>query len=712
MQIKQVDTLGLLSFAKKAVSFALFGIVTISTAVYAQTSTVDISPSESLNTEPEEVLVLPILSQEKQHAKSVRRISDLFVRAHYKKVEIDDALSAQIFARYLDLLDNSKHFFIASDISMFEKYADKFDEAIKLGDLSLAYDIYQSNLERRQERFEYALTLLNDEFNFEQKDDKFFYDREDAAWASSQTELNELWRQRVKYDALNLKLADKTWDETKDILDKRYKRAIRRLTQTNSEDVFQTLMNAFARSIEAHTSYLSPRNTERFQMNMNLELEGIGAVLRSEDDHTVIMSLVAGGPADKTGQIKPQDKIMGVAQEDEKTFIDVVGWRLDEVVDLIKGPKGSIVRLQVQKGGTDTKNIEEIVITRDKVKLEDRQAKAEVLIAPDGPNAGKKLGVIEIPSFYHRLHADVIKLISDLKKEQVQGIIIDLRGNGGGSLPEAIALSGLFIDEGPVVQIRYESGRVDIEKNRDGISYYDGPLTVMVDRFSASASEIFAAAMQDFGRGVIIGEQTFGKGTVQQHRSLERAFDVFDKPIGAVQFTTGKFYRINGGSTQHLGVKPDILYPSPIDPANWGESSEDTALPWDSIEKASYEVLADNTSIIKALRLKHTQRTKADPEFQYIFSDIDEYNENKDKNFISLVASQRIAERKEIEIKRLTRVNERLVRLGLPVVESLENDLPEALDKIDPFLSEAANITFDIIKSGSYALNKVVEDAL
>ncbi|OFA33201.1 C-terminal processing peptidase [Glaciecola punicea] len=712
MQIKQVDTLGLLSFAKKAVSFALFGIVTISTAVYAQTSTVEISPSESLNTEPEEVLVLPILSQEKQHAKSVRRISDLFVRAHYKKVEIDDALSAQIFARYLDLLDNSKHFFIASDISMFEKYADKFDEAIKLGDLSLAYDIYQSNLERRQERFEYALTLLNDEFNFEQKDDKFFYDREDAAWASSQTELNELWRQRVKYDALNLKLADKTWDETKDILDKRYKRAIRRLTQTNSEDVFQTLMNAFARSIEAHTSYLSPRNTERFQMNMNLELEGIGAVLRSEDDHTVIMSLVAGGPADKTGQIKPQDKIMGVAQEDEKTFIDVVGWRLDEVVDLIKGPKGSIVRLQVQKGGTDTKNIEEIVITRDKVKLEDRQAKAEVLIAPDGPNAGKKLGVIEIPSFYHRLHADVIKLISDLKKEQVQGIIIDLRGNGGGSLPEAIALSGLFIDEGPVVQIRYESGRVDIEKNRDGISYYDGPLTVMVDRFSASASEIFAAAMQDFGRGVIIGEQTFGKGTVQQHRSLERAFDVFDKPIGAVQFTTGKFYRINGGSTQHLGVKPDILYPSPIDPANWGESSEDTALPWDSIEKASYEVLADNTSIIKALRLKHTQRTKADPEFQYIFSDIDEYNENKDKNFISLVASQRIAERKEIEIKRLTRVNERLVRLGLPVVESLENDLPEALDKIDPFLSEAANITFDIIKSGSYALNKVVEDAL
>ncbi|MFT5281524.1 MAG: carboxyl-terminal processing protease, partial [Yoonia sp.] len=498
--------------------------------------------------------------------------------------------------------------------------------------------------------------------------------------------------------------------ESKEILDKRYKRAIRRLSQTNSEDVFQTVMNAFARSIEAHTSYLSPRRTERFQMDMNLSLEGIGAVLRSDEDHTVIMSLVPGGPADKTGQIKPQDKIIGVAQQDEDAFTDIVGWRLDEVVDLIKGPKGSLVKLQLQKGGTDTKKISEIIITRDKVKLEDRQAKAEVFIAPDGPNAGKKLGVIEIPSFYHKLHADIIRLISDLEKEQVEGIIVDLRGNGGGSLPEAIALSGLFIDRGPVVQIRYESGRVDIEKNRDGIVYYDGPLTIMVDRFSASASEIFAAAMQDFGRGVIIGEQTFGKGTVQQHRSLERAFDMFDKPIGAVQFTTGKFYRINGGSTQHLGVKPDILYPSPIDPANWGESSEDTALPWDSIDRANYEVLADNTAIIETLKIKHALRTKTDPEFQYIFSDIDEYNKNKDKKFISLVASERVAEKQDSETKQLVRVNERLTRLGLPLIESLDGDLPEALAEIDPFLAEAANITFDIIKSGSYALNNVLDN--
>lgn len=707
MRLKQVNILGNAAFAKKTLYVTLFTLFSITSVAAANLD----SASEQSKIESE-VLVLPELTQEKQHAKAVKRISDLFVRAHYKKVKIDDDLSEQVFNRYLDLLDSSKHFFLADDIKVFGKYATKFDEAIRLGDLTLIYDIYEANLERRQERYKYALSLLEDEFDFTKTEDKFFYDREDANWASSDDELDELWRQRVKYDSLNLKLADKTVVETQEILEKRYKRAIRRLTQTNSEDVFQTAMNAFARSIEAHTSYLSPRNTERFQMNMNLSLEGIGAVLRAEEDHTVIMSLVAGGPADKSGQIKPQDKVIGVAQEDEDAFIDVVGWRLDEVVDLIKGPKGSVVKLQLQKGGTDTKKISEVSITRDKIKLEDRQAKAEVFVAPEGPNKGKKLGVIEIPTFYHKLHADVIKLIRDLEKEKVEGIIVDLRGNGGGSLPEAIALSGLFIDRGPVVQIRYGSDRVDIEKNRDGIVYYGGPLTVMVDRFSASASEIFAAAMQDFGRGVIIGEQTFGKGTVQQHRSLERAFDMYDNPIGAVQFTTGKFYRINGGSTQHKGVKPDVLYPSAIDPLKWGESSEDTALPWDSIAPAKYKVLADNSDIIESLNVKHTLRASKDPEFQYIFADIEDYHKNKDKKFISLVETERLAEKKDNESKQLVRVNERLERLGLPAVESLEGDLPEALEDIDPFLSEAANITFDIIQSGSYALNTLETKSL
>jgi carboxyl-terminal processing protease len=646
---------------------------------------------------------IPELSQESQHSKSAKRITDHFTRSHYKKIKIDDELSEKVFERYLRSLDVNKNFFLASDIKGFEKSKDSFDDAIRQGQLDIAYDIYVINLKRRAERFNYALTLLDKPFNYEVADDKYVYDREKAVWAATTAELNEVWRQRVKYDALNLKMADKTWEETQDILIKRYKRAIKRLSQTNSEDVFQTVMNSFARSIEAHTSYLSPRNTERFQMEMNLSLEGIGAVLRSEDDHTVIVSLVAGGPADKSAKIKPEDKIIAVAQEGEE-FVDIVGWRLDEVVELIKGPKGSVVKLQVLKGSSESKKIAEIQITRDKVKLEDRAAKSEVYIPDSGPHKGQKLGVINIPSFYHNLHVDVKNELDKLKEENVEGVIVDLRGNGGGSLPESVLLSGLFIDKGPVVQVRYENGRISVDRDTDGLVFYGGPLTVMVDRYSASASEIFAAAMQDYNRAVIIGEQTFGKGTVQQHRGLSRIYDL-DKKLGAVQFTIAKFYRISGGSTQHKGVLPDILYPSPVDPAEWGESKEENALPYDSIQKANYSQLGRYDGVIDVLAAKHAARVMKDPEFAYIFSDIDEYNKNKDKNYISLVESERLETKKENEEKQLVRINERLERLGLEKVTSLEDEMPEALEKIDPFLAEAANITFDMVSSGSYALN-------
>lgn len=646
---------------------------------------------------------IPELSQESQHSKSAKRITDHFTRSHYKKIKIDDELSEKVFERYLRSLDVNKNFFLASDIAGFEKSKDSFDDAIRQGQLDIAYDMYVVNLKRRAERFNYALTLLDKPFNYEVENDKYFYDREKSVWAATTAELDEVWRQRVKYDALNLKMADKTWEETQDILTKRYKRAIKRLSQTNSEDVFQTVMNSFARSIEAHTSYLSPRNTERFQMEMNLSLEGIGAVLRSEDDHTVIVSLVAGGPADKSAKLKPEDKIIAVAQDGEE-FVDIVGWRLDEVVELIKGPKGSVVKLQVIKGSSESKKIAEIQITRDKVKLEDRAAKSEVYIPDSGPHKGQKLGVINIPSFYHNLHVDVKKELDKLKEENVEGVIVDLRGNGGGSLPESVLLSGLFIDKGPVVQVRYENGRISVDRDTDGLVYYGGPLTVMVDRYSASASEIFAAAMQDYNRAVIIGEQTFGKGTVQQHRGLSRIYDL-DKTLGAVQFTIAKFYRISGGSTQHKGVLPDILYPSPVDPAEWGESKEENALPYDSIQKANYSQLGRYDGVIDVLAAKHAARVMKDPEFAYIFNDIEEYNKNKDKNYISLVESERLETKKETEEKQLVRINERLDRMGLEKVTSLEDELPEALEKIDPFLSEAANITFDMVSSGSYALN-------
>lgn len=647
---------------------------------------------------------LPELNPEGQHKIAAKRISDLFTRAHYKEVYLNDKSSEKIFERYLRSLDSNKAIYLKADVDKLASYRDDFDEALAKGDMSIAYKMYTQNLEKRLERYEFALSLLEKPFNFEKEGDKFHYDREDAEWAANQAELDEHWRQRVKHAALNLKLAGKEWEEIKELLEKRYNRAIKRLHQTNSEDVFQTVMNAFARSVEAHTSYLSPRNAERFQMEMNLSFEGIGAVLQLEDDFTVIRSIVPGGPADLSNKIKPEDKIVGVAQEDEE-FVDVIGWRLDEVVELIKGPKGTVVNLQVVKASGSASKPEVVSIIRDKIKLEDRAAKSEVYIPESGPHKDKKIGVISIPSFYNNLHADVKKELIDLEKENVEAVIVDLRGNGGGSLTEANLVSGLFIDEGPIVQVRYNTGKIAVNSDTDGVTYYDGPLTLMVDRYSASASEIFAAAMQDYGRALIVGEQTFGKGTVQQHRGLGRIYDFYDNPLGSVQFTIAKFYRIDGGSTQHRGVIPDILFPSHIDAEEWGESQEENALPWDSIRRAKYTTFGETTSALSSVTANHQKRITENPEFGYIFDDIAEYKVNKEKTFVSIVESERNKEKEEQDVKRLQRVNERLVRMGKEKVASLE-DAPEDLDKIDPFLDEAVNITLDVVNTGKYAINR------
>ncbi|MEP1869984.1 MAG: carboxy terminal-processing peptidase [Paraglaciecola sp.] len=644
---------------------------------------------------------LPVLTQESQHVAAAKRVSSQFLRAHYKPIDLDDELSVKIFDRFIRSLDFNRNVFTAEDIAKFAVNSKKFDDAIERGNLGIAYEIYQLNMQRRTERYQFALSLLDKEFNFEEAGDKFVYDREDAEWAKNEAELDELWRQRVKYDALNLKLAGKDWPKIQELLAKRYERAIKRLTQTSSEDVFQTVMHSFARSIEAHTSYLSPRNAERFQMEMNLSFEGIGAVLLSEDDFTVIRSVVPGGPADLSQKIKPEDKIVGVAQ-DEDEFVDVIGWRLDEVVELIKGPKGSTVKLQIMKGSSESTVPDVVTLIRDKIKLEDREAKSEVYTPKTGPHKDQKLGVIAIPSFYNKLHQDVQREIASLTEQGVEGIIVDLRGNGGGSLTEATLLSGLFIDKGPVVQIRDGAGRIRLEQDVDGKVFYDGPLTVLVDRYSASASEIFAAAMQDYNRALILGEQTFGKGTVQQHRPLGRIYDLYENPLGSVQFTIAKFYRINGGSTQHKGVIPDILFPSVIDHADWGESQEDNALPWDSIARANYTTFGENKNVVENLTALHKQRVKT--EFNYIHEDMVRYNLKKEDKTISLVESERVSEKAENEKRALARTNERLARLGLEKVENLD-DLPEELDEIDGFLEEAANITYDVLAADVYAIN-------
>ncbi|WP_105216100.1 MULTISPECIES: carboxy terminal-processing peptidase [unclassified Pseudoalteromonas] len=644
---------------------------------------------------------LPMLQQESQHSTASKRVTNLFTRAHYKPIRFNDELATQMFDRYIESLDFNRSIFLAGDVAQFEQYRDKFDNALKSGKLDFAYDLFNLSMKRRFERYQYSLSLLDKPFDFSQ-DDKYYFDREDAPYASTEAELNELWRQKVKYDALRLKMTGKDWDGIKEVLEKRYTYTLKRLVQTKSEDAFQIIMNAFARSIEAHTSYLSPRRAEQFKMDMDLELEGIGAVLSYDEDYTVIRSLVPGGPADKTGAIKPEDRVIGVAQGDDD-FVDVIGWRLDDVVDLIKGPKGTLVRLQYLRGKDDHGTPKVVEITRDKVRLEDRAAKSHVFDASYS-QMSSKIGVIEIPGFYNNLSEDVKAELVKLKEQKVDGIIIDLRQNGGGSLYEATKLSGLFIDQGPVVQIHTLNGRIEQQKDSDGVTYYDGPMTVLVDRYSASASEIFAAAMQDYGRAVIIGEQTFGKGTVQQHRGLGRNYDLYDNPLGSVQYTIAKFYRIDGGSTQHKGVIPDIKLPSPIDPAQWGESQEDNALPWDSIIRAKYTMVDSLDDTIGYLSAEHDKRIAKEPEFGYVLQDISTYKEEQDRKFISLNEKERLNERDEREQLALARTNERLVRLGLEKVTDIEN-APEVLDNFDPYLEEAALITQDFIKHGRLVKN-------
>ncbi|MCA1920684.1 carboxy terminal-processing peptidase, partial [Buttiauxella noackiae] len=525
--------------------------------------------------------------------------------------------------------------------------------------------------------------------------DTFNVDRSKSPWPANVTELNSLWDSKVKFDELSLKLTGKTDQEIRETLTKRYQFAIRRLAQSNSEDVFSLAMTAFAHEIDPHTNYLSPRNTEQFNTEMSLSLEGIGAVLQMDDDYTVINSMVAGGPAAKSKTITVGDRIVGVGQTG-KPMVDVIGWRLDDVVALIKGPKGSKVRLEILPAGKGTKT-RVVTLTRERIRLEDRAVKLTI------KSVGKdKVGVLDIPGFYVGLTDDVKVQLQKMEKQNVKGVIIDLRSNGGGALTEAVSLSGLFIPSGPVVQVRDNNGKVREDSDTDGVVYYKGPLVVMVDRFSASASEIFAAAMQDYGRALIVGEPTFGKGTVQQYRSLNRIYDQMLRPewpaLGSVQYTIQKFYRINGGSTQRKGVTPDIMMPTGTEETETGEKFEDNALPWDSINAATYVKSGDLTQFEPQLLKLHQDRIAADPEFQYIMKDIARFNALKDKrNIVSLNLAQREKENQEDDATRLERINDRYKREGKAPLKKLD-DLPKDYQEPDPYLDETVHIALDFAK--------------
>ena len=637
---------------------------------------------------------IPQLKEETQHATVSERVTSRFTRSHYRQFDLDENFSAKIFDRYLNLLDYSHNVLLASDVEQFVSRKKQIGDELRTGKLDVFYDLYNLAQQRRFERYQYALKVLDKPMNFT-GNDTFNVDRSKSPWPANVTELNSLWDSKVKFDELSLKLTGKTDQEIRETLTKRYQFAIRRLAQSNSEDVFSLAMTAFAHEIDPHTNYLSPRNTEQFNTEMSLSLEGIGAVLQMDDDYTVINSMVAGGPAAKSKTITVGDRIVGVGQTG-KPMVDVIGWRLDDVVALIKGPKGSKVRLEILPAGKGTKT-RVVTLTRERIRLEDRAVKLTI------KTVGKdKVGVLDIPGFYVGLTDDVKVQLQKMEKQNVKGVISDLRSNGGGALTEAVSLSGLFIPSGPVVQVRDNNGKVREDSDTDGVVYYKGPLVVMVDRFSASASEIFAAAMQDYGRALIVGEPTFGKGTVQQYRSLNRIYDQMLRPewpaLGSVQYTIQKFYRINGGSTQRKGVTPDIMMPTGTEETETGEKFEDNALPWDSINAATYVKSGDLTQFEPQLLKLHQDRIAADPEFQYIMKDIARFNALKDKrNIVSLNLAQREKENQEDDATRLERINDRYKREGKAPLKKLD-DLPKDYQEPDPYLDETVHIALDFAK--------------
>jgi len=580
---------------------------------------------------------------------------------HYKDTRLDDELSSEIFDSYIELLDPNKIYFLAGDIEMFERYRTGLDDSLRHSDLAPAYEIFNVYIDRVRQRVVYARERVKENFDFT-IDEYYRFDREDDPWAVDQAELDELWRLRVKNDYLRLKLTDKEDEAIVETLTERYDNLERRINELNNEDVFQFFMNAFATSIEPHTAYLSPRNSENFEISMRLSLEGIGALLGRENEYTTISSIVPGGPASKDGRLKAGDRITAVGQGEEGKMVDVIGWRIDDVVDLIRGPKDTIVRLDVLPDDASISGpTHQITIVRNEVKLEEQAAKSSVIEVP-GDIEGElvKIGVIDLPVFYLDFNGraqnkpdyrsstrDVRKEIENLREQGVSGIVIDLRNNGGGSLLEATTLTGLFIDQGPVVQVRNSNGRISTEEDVDAGMAWEGPLAVLVNRYSASASEIFAAAIQDYGRGIVIGEPTFGKGTVQSLLDLDDYAPSDSPGMGQLKITMAQFFRVNGGSTQNKGVLPDIRFPSVGDPAEYGESALDNALPWTSIEPARYEPAGDLSRLVAVTDSRFQMRMGEDEEFNWLMTDINDYNVHADEKEVSLLESvgrQKMAE--------------------------------------------------------------------
>jgi carboxyl-terminal processing protease len=641
----------------------------------------------------------------KEHSQTAMEIIDTLGSKHYKKQVIDDDFSSHLLDSYFDALDPVKVYFLKSDITQFEANRYTFDDDLEDGDLTQGFDIFNLFRERISDRLESNIRLLESDFSFDfSLEEAINHDRDARTWMTSQEEADDYWRRRMKDSLLRLVLSGKEPEAARELLRKRYVNQLKQLARQDADDAVQGFVNVLAGIYDPHTSYLAPRTLENFNISMSLSLEGIGAVLQLEDEFTKIVRIVPGGPADKQGTLAAEDKIIGVAQDDA-AMVDIIGWRLDDVVELIRGKKNSRVRLEVIPGTSKVGDKTKIVtITRDKVKLEEQAAKSKVIELQQGDKKFRA-GVITVPAFYMDFEAyrqrdpnfkstsrDVMKLIADLKEQDVDGIILDLRNNGGGSLYEATALTDLFIHPGPVVQIRHADQRVSREQRARQRPFYDGPLIVLINRLSASASEIFAGAIQDYGRGLVAGTTSFGKGTVQVLAPLKQ---------GRLKLTESKFYRVSGQSTQHRGVVPDITFPSYFDLEEVGESSQDNALPWDSIREVRHRMYEDFNPLLSVLKTQHQRRIETDPDWQFMLDEIALIREQSALQTVTLNKTRREQLKDQHEEKWLSIENKRRLKRHEPVFET--TDAVEAFRKQqkedektpDPILQETAHLLAD-----------------
>ncbi len=636
-----------------------------------------------------------IITPSQNMAKTAMELVEKLETRHYSKREFDDAMSSEVLDNYLDSLDPTRSFLYADDVARFESKRYLLDDEFSNGDLSTGFDLfnlYQDRLEARLQSLVEELPELVASMDFS-VEESLSLEPEKQGWPKNAAEADERWRKSIKNSVLSLKIAGKADDEIAPVLIKRYNNQLKRIAQYNAQDVFQVYANALSELYDPHTNYLSPRTSENFNINMSLSLEGIGAVLQLQDEYTKVARIVPAGPADKQGELQPSDRILGVAQGEDGAFEDVLGWRLDEVVQLIRGPKGTTVRLQVIPAKAATPDEQKVItIVRNKVKLEEQSAQKEIIEVPRGDET-LRLGVIDIPTFYIDFEGmrrgepdfksttrDVKRLLDELIAEDVDGVIIDLRNNGGGSLQEANDLTGLFIEYGPTVQIRHSSRKVFRDGKRLRTPYYDGPLAVMINRLSASASEIFAGAIQDYQRGIVVGSQSFGKGTVQTLIPL---------PEGQLKLTESKFYRISGDSTQHRGVIPDVEFPDTYDSEEIGESTLKHALDWDQITPVRHRKYHDIPSLVPYLTDLYQDRVRSNPDFIYLQDSLELAEEARNAETLPLNEAARKALREERKAKSLAIENKRRLAKGLsPLEDFLEEgdqlaaaDLPDDSDE-------------------------------